>query len=203
MLRPLSMLAVAAVLGTGGTAAAAGASHTLHVHAPKAPSITAKTVPAPKAPAGAGRLAALKVNTPTVAAPKVAHPDLTPVNCTSSSCSTSDPARLAGTVVSFNGTTLTETTTSGHTYTATLNSGTTVACPSQRALDNGHVFNPVTPSITTPGSGQASAPPKPQIKDQYACSTTNITVGRHIAGAELGRDASGQMYWIAIALAPR
>lgn len=93
-------------------------------------------------------------------------------------------------------------TTSGHTYTATLGSGTTVACPSQQALDQGQVFNPILPSITPPGTGQASMPVKPQIRDQYACSATEITAGRHIAGAELGRDASGQLYWIAVALAP-
>ena len=101
--------------------------------------------------------------------------------------------------MSFHGTTLTERTSSGRTYTAVVDSNTTVACLSHQALSEGHVFNPVQPSIAEPGSGQASTPTTPQLTDKYACSTTNITVGRHIAGAELGRGANGELHWIAVA----
>jgi hypothetical protein len=196
MLHPLSTLAAAAILG-GGTAATQ-AENMIQVDVPPAPTVAVAT---PNAPAGP-RLGGLTITTPTVTAPHPRRPHLRPVGCTASACTANDPTQFAGTVVSFDGTALTERTDSGRTYTALVDSATTVACPPQGAVRDKRVFNPVAPPLPKLGSGQAAAPVKPQIKDEYACSTNNITTGRHIAGAELGHDAQGRLHWIVIALAP-
>jgi hypothetical protein len=199
MLRTLSTLTIAAAVGGGGAAAAAEAPH---IHAPNAPSVSVKSITAPKAASAVKSIAGLKVDAPTVSAPEAPQLDLRPVDCTGTTCSADDPTDMAGTVVSFSGTDLTERTNSGDTYTAAVDDKTNIACPTQQAIDAGNVFNPVEPSIPTIGDGQVSGLAKPQVTDKYACSASKITAGRQIAGAELGRDSSGQLHWIALALAP-
>jgi len=194
MFSSLSALAVSAILGTAGTTGTVG--NPLQIDAPQAPSVAITTL-APKAPESP---TAPSVNPQAVPAPTVPNLDFTPLDCGASGCSTDDPTTLAGTVISLNAITMADHTDSGHTYSAVVDNDTSVICPSQQALDEGHVFNPVTPSIAAPGSGRA--PATPQIKYQYQCTTANVAVGRHIVGAELGRDANGELHWIAIALAP-
>jgi hypothetical protein len=199
MLRTISTLAAAAVVGGGGTAAAVAAPQ---IQAPKAPSVTVKSVTAPKMAPAVKHLTELKVKAPTIKAPEPPRLDLRPVGCSTATCTPEDPTDMAGTVVSFNGSQLTERTRSGHTYTASVDDKTNVACPTEQAIDNREVFNPATPSIPKIGIGQTSVPAKPKMTDKYACSATNITAGRYTAGAELGRDSNGRLHWIAVALAP-
>jgi hypothetical protein len=166
--------------------------------------VTAPTITPPKQPRPAVKhLAELKVTAPTITPPKQPRLDLRPAGCSTATCSPEDPTAMAGTVVSFNGSELTERTKSGHTYTAAVDDTTKVACPTQQAIEKGRVFNPATPAIPKVGVGQVAVPATPTITDEYACSATDITAGRHIAGAELGRDSNGRLHWIAVAVAPR
>jgi hypothetical protein len=223
MLRTISTLAIAAAVGGGTTAAAFAAPH---IYPPKRPSVTVGSVTAagtgpavkhlaelkvtvptitpPKQPRPAVKhLAELKVTAPTITPPKQPRLDLRPAGCSTATCSPEDPTAMAGTVVSFNGSELTERTKSGHTYTASVDDTTKVACPTQQAIEKGRVFNPATPAIPKVGVGQVAVPATPTITDEYACSATDITAGRHIAGAELGRDSNRRLHWIAVAVAPR
>jgi hypothetical protein len=200
MLRTISTLAIAAAVGGGTTAAAFAAPH---IYPPKRPSVTVASVTAAGTGPAVKHLAELKVTAPTITPPKQPRLDLRPAGCSTATCSAEDPTAMAGTVVSFNGSELTERTKSGHTYTASVDDTTKVACPTQQAIEKGRVFNPSTPAIPKVGVGQVAVPATPTITDEYACSATDITAGRHIAGAELGRDSNGRLHWIAVAVAPR
>ena len=137
---------------------------------------------------------------PRVTKPRPPRLDLQPAACTTAGC---DPRQLAGTVTAFDGTTLTVRTDAGRTYRAVVNGDTNVACPPQAAIDDGRVFNPVPPTEPQIGSGGPALPADVELRDRYACSASEISAGRRIAGAAVGSDDHRQLRWIGVALAPR
>ena len=151
------------------------------------------------------RIGAISVDPPKVDAPDVATPraprlELQPTTCASAGC---DPRRLAGTVIGFDGTTLTLRADVGRTYRAVVDADTHVACPPQEAIDQGRVFNPATPEEPRLGAGSPTVPADIRLRDRYACSTSEIATGRRVVGAAVGFDSGRRLHWLGVALAPR
>ena len=112
-----------------------------------------------------------------------------------------DPRALSGKITAVDTDTLTIRTDAGKTYSGSLTDDTMIACPPQRAIDAGRVFNPKLPALPNL-SGDEPSRPAVEITDRYACAASELTVGRHVAGAQLAVDKSGARRWLGVAVAP-
>jgi hypothetical protein len=139
-----------------------------------------------------------RLNARKIEKPLDAGLDLTPDGCTRSAC---DPRRLAGRVISLVGRTLIIRTAGGRYYRALIDATTNVACPPQDAIDAGQVFNPLLPRPQI--GGRPAVASTAQLGDRYACSVSALSPGRRVAGAVVGRDTSGALRWVGVALSPR
>jgi hypothetical protein len=198
MRRRLSITMLIVTLTLCGVAAATAASSSRR-HRPSRDTAANLEIPRPNSP----RIQAPAITAPTVDAPNVPKPLDPSLNLTAAQCATvgCDPQRFAGTVVAFDGRVLTVQTDAGRTYRALVTTQTNIACPPAETIAAGRVFNPVPPTRPHLGS-RPEAPSSIQLRDRYACSPSEVSAGRRIAGAAICHNRAGALRWVAIAIAP-